>query len=354
MVKQCNPGSIAYIHMQNPEPTFQRMMISFDVQRNGFLAGCRPFVGLDGCHLKGPFKGVLLSAVALDANSGLYPLAVGICEAENYSSWKWFLRHLANFLKYPNDKSMTFMSDRQKGVLKAINTQWPSAKTRFCARHIYANFRLKYSGQKLKSLFWKASRSCTVYDFNRIMDAIKSTNKDARIWLDKIDPAYWSKHAFDNSVKCDHVTNNMTESFNSMLGEHRAKTYLCLLEHIRRIVMKRFQERKEQCARWNCELPPIVNAKIIKASIKSRLLKMLSAGNGEYELLGETQAYVTKLNLRSCECGVWQVSGVPCSHALAGIKNIINMLFTMHLFYYYGYRLKLHLYFTCMHMSYCA
>ncbi|KAL5865520.1 hypothetical protein ACOSQ3_003034 [Xanthoceras sorbifolium] len=104
-----------------------------------------------------------------------------------------------------------------------------------------------------------------------------------------------------------------------MLGEHRAKPYLCLLEHIRRIVMKRFQNRKEQCATWNSEIPPIVNAKIIKASRKSRLLKMLSAGNGEYELLGETRAYVAKLNLRSCECGIWKISGVPCSHALAGI-----------------------------------
>ncbi|KAL5774967.1 hypothetical protein ACOSP7_012524 [Xanthoceras sorbifolium] len=107
------------------------------------------------------------------------------------------------------------------------------------------------------SLFWKASRSCTVYDFNRTMDAIKSTNKDARIWLDKIDPAYWSKHAFDSSVTCDHVTNNMTESFNSMLGEHRAKTYLCLLEHIRRIVMKNFQERKEQCASHYMQFSPL-------------------------------------------------------------------------------------------------
>ncbi|KAL5864579.1 hypothetical protein ACOSQ3_002093 [Xanthoceras sorbifolium] len=116
----------------------------------------------------------------------------------------------------------------------------------------------------------------------------------------------------------------MTESFNSMLGEHRAKTYLCLLEHIRRIVMKRFQDRKEQCATWNSEIPPIVNAKIIKASRKSRLLKMLSAGNGEYELLGETRAYVAKLNLRSCECGIWKISGVPCSHALAGIGHYLQ------------------------------
>lgn len=34
--------------------------------RNGFKAGCRPFIGLDGCHLKGPFEGVLLSVVTLE------------------------------------------------------------------------------------------------------------------------------------------------------------------------------------------------------------------------------------------------------------------------------------------------
>ncbi|KAL5757018.1 hypothetical protein ACOSQ2_021764 [Xanthoceras sorbifolium] len=51
---------------------------------------------------------------------------------------------------------------------------------------------------------------------------------------------------------------------------------------------------------------------------------MLSVGNGEYELLGETRAYVAKLNIRSCECGVWQISGVPCSHALAMISHYLQ------------------------------
>ncbi|KAL5865372.1 hypothetical protein ACOSQ3_002886 [Xanthoceras sorbifolium] len=96
----------------------------------------------------------------------------------------------------------------------------------------------------------------------------------------------------------------MIESFNSMVGEHRAKTYLCLLEHIRRI--------------------PTMNAKIIKASRNSRLLKMLSTKNGEYELLGETRAYVTKLNFCSCECGAWQISGVSCSHTLARIGHYLQ------------------------------
>ncbi|KAL5833472.1 hypothetical protein ACOSQ3_017146 [Xanthoceras sorbifolium] len=117
-----------------------------------------------------------------------------------------------------------------------ISTCSPS----FCARHIYANFRLKHSGQKLKNLLWMCSRSSNLFEFNDAMVEIGRVDIDARTWLDKINLIHWSRHAFDQSIKCNHVTNNMTESFNSMLGDHRAKTFLQLLEFIRRMVMKRF------------------------------------------------------------------------------------------------------------------
>ncbi|KAL5802961.1 hypothetical protein ACOSQ4_031266 [Xanthoceras sorbifolium] len=321
MVQQSNPGSVAYIRMQQSEPTFQRFFLSFHAQKHGFLGGCRPFIGLDGCHLKGPLGGVLLAAVALDANNGVYPLAVCICEAENLLSWSWFLKHLHDYLKYPTEKPLCFMSDRQKGVLSALEMQFPFATTRFCARHIYANFRLKHSGQKFKTLFWMCSRSSNLFEFNDAMAEIGRVNIDARTWLDKINPIHWSRHAFDQSIKCDHVTNNMTESFNNMLGDHRAKTFLQLLEFIRRMVMKRFQKRKEECLGWKIEIPPSVSKKILMASKNSRILRMLSAGNGEYELLDERRAYVVKINQATCECGGWQVSGIPCCHAMAAISH---------------------------------
>ncbi|KAL5757734.1 hypothetical protein ACOSP7_020345 [Xanthoceras sorbifolium] len=113
----------------------------------------------------------------------------------------------------------------------------------------------------------------------------------------------------------------MTESFNSMLGDHRAKTFLQLLEFIRRMVMKRFQKRKEECLGWKIEIPPSVSKKILMASKNSRILRMLSAGNGEYELLDERRAYVVKINQATCECGGWQVSGIPCCHAMAAISH---------------------------------
>ncbi|TXG46980.1 hypothetical protein EZV62_026274 [Acer yangbiense] len=325
MVQQCNPGSAVYIALQQPKPTFHRFFLSFEAQRMGFMEGCRPFIGIDGCHLKGPYGGVLLSAVALDANSGLYPLAVCICEGETLLSWTWFLSTLRGFLKYPEDRPICFMSDRQKGVLGALKTEWPKANIRYCARYIYANFRKTYSTKKLKDLFWEASRAYDRHVFKRVMADIGVVSVGAKAWLQEIEPKHWSRHAFEPSIKCDHVTNNMTEAFNSLLGEYRVRTYLSLLEYIRRLVMTRFQQRKEDCSRWKSEFPPTVNKKIVKASLESRVLKMIHAGEGEYEMLDLTRAYTAKLRDATCECGQWQISGVPCSHALAGIRNFYGM-----------------------------
>ncbi|XP_047331617.1 uncharacterized protein LOC124935215 [Impatiens glandulifera] len=41
-----------------------------------FLNGCRPWIGIDGCHLNGPFGGTLLAAVALDGNNNMFPLSL--------------------------------------------------------------------------------------------------------------------------------------------------------------------------------------------------------------------------------------------------------------------------------------
>ncbi|KAK2634465.1 hypothetical protein Ddye_029257 [Dipteronia dyeriana] len=71
------------------------------------------------------------------------------------------------------------------------------------------------------------------------------------------------------------MANNMTEAFNSMLKDFRTRTYLSLMEIIRRMAVTRFQLRKEECNRWKTEIPPVVNKKIVEASVKSRILKII-------------------------------------------------------------------------------
>ncbi|KAL3529886.1 hypothetical protein ACH5RR_009208 [Cinchona calisaya] len=75
------------IHYDRPNievaPRFLRLFISFKAQKDGFLKGCRPFIGFDGCHLKGPYGGTLLTVVALDGNNSLFSLAFAVAECEN-------------------------------------------------------------------------------------------------------------------------------------------------------------------------------------------------------------------------------------------------------------------------------
>ncbi|KAK3185131.1 hypothetical protein Dsin_032417 [Dipteronia sinensis] len=177
------------------------------------------------------------------------------------------------------------MSDRQKGVIAVLELHFPFAHRRYCARHIYANFKLSYKGGHYKKLLWRAARSSNIYVSNVAMEEICVIKIATKKWLEEIDPQHWSRFAYDPVIRCDHVTNNMTEAFNSMLGTHRAASYLDLLEFIRMMVMRKFNERIEECRGWSSVLPPRVHAKILKHSKESRTLTMIAAGNMEYELL---------------------------------------------------------------------
>ena len=91
---------------------------SYDACKRGFLAGCRPIICIDGCHIKTRYKGCLLTAVGIDPNDCIYPIAFGLVEVECTSSWEWFLTTLKEDLNITNTSPFTIMSDKQKvGVL---------------------------------------------------------------------------------------------------------------------------------------------------------------------------------------------------------------------------------------------
>ncbi|XP_057744849.1 uncharacterized protein LOC130962688 [Arachis stenosperma] len=91
-----NPGSSLSILVDRPSLThqlrFMRMYMCLDAVKKGFLAGCRPIISVDGCHLKGDHGQQLLVAVGRNLNDNYSPIAVAAVEAETKDSWGWFLR----------------------------------------------------------------------------------------------------------------------------------------------------------------------------------------------------------------------------------------------------------------------
>lgn len=82
-LKSSNPGTKGEIELckeslKEHRRVFRRMFICFEAIKYGWKAGCRPLIGLDGCFLKGVCKGHVLSAVGLDGNDKMVPIAWAI------------------------------------------------------------------------------------------------------------------------------------------------------------------------------------------------------------------------------------------------------------------------------------
>ncbi|XP_021771768.1 uncharacterized protein LOC110735899 [Chenopodium quinoa] len=168
-------------------PLLLRMFICLAPLRKGFMSGCRPLIGVDGYHLKGPYPGQILVAVSKDGDNNIYPIAWATTEIENTETWVWFLESLMKALR-DEDRGLgyTFISDRQKGSVEALHQVVPYADTRFCVRHIWANFKLQFSGSTFKELFWSAARATTLFAFEVAMESIRFLSEEAFEYLSDI------------------------------------------------------------------------------------------------------------------------------------------------------------------------
>ena len=90
------------------------MYIRYNAQKLGFLRGCKPIIGLDGCYLKGRFGGQILSTIARDANDNIFTVSFVVVEQKNKDSWVWFLQQFSEDIGNPEQLNLVFISDRQK------------------------------------------------------------------------------------------------------------------------------------------------------------------------------------------------------------------------------------------------
>ncbi|XP_058223113.1 uncharacterized protein LOC131332829 [Rhododendron vialii] len=159
-IKNSNPGTTIKIQVKpvagfEAIAKFKRLYICWGALKRGFQMRCRPIIGLDDCHLKGPYGGILLTAVGIDANNQIYPFSYAVVEIEKYKTWHWFLELLGTDLNIQNTRTYTLMSDKQKGLIEAVKNLYPNAEHRFCVRHLYNNFKQDVKGLVLKEILWR-------------------------------------------------------------------------------------------------------------------------------------------------------------------------------------------------------
>ena len=93
------------VHANNGK--FDNCYMSLDACKRGFLLACRTIICIDGCHIKNKYGGVMLTAVGVDPNDCIFPIAIAIVEVEDTVTWKWFLNTLKEDLNIQNTAPWT-------------------------------------------------------------------------------------------------------------------------------------------------------------------------------------------------------------------------------------------------------
>ncbi|XP_050374774.1 uncharacterized protein LOC126792387 [Argentina anserina] len=282
--------------------SFQRMYMCFKAQKDGWNAGCRPLICLDGCHIKGHHPGQLLTAVGIDANNGMYPIAYALVEIEDQATWIWFLEYLKGDLGIENSKRLVFMN---------------------CVWHLYNNFKGKNPGEGLKQLMWNTTRSSTETWYKKHMDDLKMLSPDAFNWFHDKPPRHWSRAFFVDDSKCDILLNNLCESFNHAILPCRDKSVLTMFEKLRMDMMVRNANIRVSCEQWKGVVGPRIKKIIVKTAERVTQYKAHRRTEYSYQVTGTWEngsKHAVDFGLHTCTCRRWQLSGIPCVHALCAIR----------------------------------
>ena len=180
-LQERNPGT--YVEIQdyvNPEhpnvKVLHRVFFSFAICIEAFRH-CRPVICVDGTFLTGKYRGQILTAIGQDGNNQIVPLAFAFVESENTESWTWFFRQL-KISVVKETPNVCILHDRHAGILNAVKTltqpgpaeqtPWTDMQSRWCMRHLGANFFSQFRNKNLMNLFKKLCKQNQEWKHNYI------------------------------------------------------------------------------------------------------------------------------------------------------------------------------------------
>ncbi|KAM7503070.1 hypothetical protein LguiB_001974 [Lonicera macranthoides] len=114
----------------------------------------------------------------------IYPLCYAVLDAENSENRSWFVNRLAEFL-IPRQRTITFLSDRNQGLLDAVKRVFSMSPHSYCLFHVKNNLRAKFLGaklhddrKKLVEIFNKYAYAYKPFSFNKYINELVAEGEE--------------------------------------------------------------------------------------------------------------------------------------------------------------------------------
>jgi hypothetical protein len=305
---------------------------------NSAIRHARPIMSLDAAHIKSKWKGTLYVASVKTPCDEIFPVAMAITkDNENEAGWSWFLqllRSACKFLAVDHPKAsvtykyFSFICDRQKGLIEALEKVFPHNHVSFCTIHIARNTE-RFAGKKVSGLVYSLSKTSSHLLAGDMLDNIGRLSVTAREYLEDIPAMQWRSTAWLDDPRLPPrfgiYTSNMSESTNNMFESARDGSWLLSMDTMLSTIMKRISKLREKHRGKEGVIDEV------KGLLHERWdrcagyeVYQLTEGSQEYTVVRHsttsTERYTINASQKLCECGDWQEFGFPCVDALAYLR----------------------------------
>ncbi|KAJ0512140.1 putative Zinc finger, SWIM-type [Helianthus annuus] len=141
-------------------------------------------------------------------------------------------------------------------------------------------------------------------------------------WLNEIPFTAWSRAYFSGRAKCDMLLNNICEVFNRQIVGARDKPIITCLEFIREYMTKRIVNVNKMQAKCTGPLTPHATEVFDEIKKQAAEMSVLMVDSDKYQVTGLRSQCVVNVKHKTCACRKWDLTGMPCKHAVATIWDM--------------------------------
>lgn len=116
---------------------------------------------------------------------------------------------------------------------------------------------------------------------------------------------------------CEVINSNMLTCFNGYILKSRSLLVIDMFKEIRRALMRRMSGKREMTPKSDDILCPRMRKKVEQNKMLSGTCSPVHACNYRFEVGHFANVFVVDLLIQVCSCKMWEISGIPCPHAVS-------------------------------------
>jgi hypothetical protein len=164
-----------------------------------------------------------------------------------------------------------------------------------------------------------AAYSYTKHGFDVAMEELKKQSEASWVWLSKIPVHTWARWAMDTNCKTDLVVNNLSEVFNRYILDVRSKPIVTMLVGIYDKQMMRHDGKRDGGQKASWAITPHYTEMLELMKKYSRACVPKRSDIDLWQVQSGDHTEEVNLDKRTCSCRKWDLTGMPCNHAVSAI-----------------------------------